>query len=272
MLKNKFMTVFIALILIASGEVKGQYQATLTLPDTSAAKGDTIDVAIQVSTSYEIGLAQFIIEFDTTVVQFIDAVNGADAAGFVLSKNLNLPFPPTSSAANKNILLQLSGGGISSFTGQDKKIAVISFIVKNSTGSTPLIFDQTSNHTFLSSTTLTDISGGNINFIDGSISCLSTEISNTKNWPAPMKFNLMQNYPNPFNPRTTIEFTLPEASFVTLKIFDATGREVKTILNEKLSAGTHRIDFDAGNLPSGVYFYQIKTKEKCAGKKFILLR
>ncbi|NOZ62630.1 MAG: T9SS type A sorting domain-containing protein [Calditrichaeota bacterium] len=271
MLKYKFIAVFFALI-VFSGAVRGQYLATLNLPDTTAAHSDTIDVAIKVSTTYEIGLAQFILEFDTTVVRFIDAHSGADAASFVMSKNMNLPFAPTSSSANGNFLLQLSGGGTSTFSGQDKEVAVTTFVVKSASGTTPLIFDPAANHTFLSTTTLTDISGGDINFINGSITSMSSDVKNPENFTAPKNFLLRQNYPNPFNPTTTIQFELPALSFVNLKIFDAMGREIRTLLREKLPAGQHRIVIDAEDLPSGVYFYRLQAAGKSATKKLILLR
>ncbi|MBI4811698.1 MAG: T9SS type A sorting domain-containing protein [Ignavibacteriales bacterium] len=79
-----------------------------------------------------------------------------------------------------------------------------------------------------------------------------------RGWQQPMEFALHQNYPNPFNPITTIEFELPEESFVTLKIYNTLGQEVATILDhEVMDAGTQEIEFDASHLSSGVYFYRI---------------
>jgi hypothetical protein len=74
----------------------------------------------------------------------------------------------------------------------------------------------------------------------------------------PQAFALNQNYPNPFNPTTTISFTLNQPALVTLKIYNILGQEVATLLNrESFDDGTQEIDFDANNLPSGVYFYHI---------------
>jgi hypothetical protein len=70
----------------------------------------------------------------------------------------------------------------------------------------------------------------------------------------PSSFVLEQNYPNPFNPSTTISYELSANSYVTLKVYDALGREVKTLLHEREAAGSHSIVFNAGSLPSGVYF------------------
>jgi hypothetical protein len=73
----------------------------------------------------------------------------------------------------------------------------------------------------------------------------------------PTTFTLYQNYPNPFNPSTIIRYDLPESGFVQLIVFDALGREVKKLVNEKQNAGIFNITFDGSNLPSGVYFYRI---------------
>jgi hypothetical protein len=75
----------------------------------------------------------------------------------------------------------------------------------------------------------------------------------------PQKFRLDQNYPNPFNPTTTISFSLPSKSFVTLKIYDVLAKEVATLVNDELPAGTHSLTWNAGGAPSGVYFYQFQA-------------
>ena len=91
------------------------------------------------------------------------------------------------------------------------------------------------------------------------------------------KLALEQNHPNPFNPSTTIRFYLPEASFVTLKIYDASGREIATLVNEVRSDGTHSIDWNGKNsigtpMHSGVYFYELRTERGLESKKMILIR
>lgn len=89
---------------------------------------------------------------------------------------------------------------------------------------------------------------------------------------SPNKFELEQNYPNPFNPSTTIRFTIPEKSNVTLKVFDMLGREVTTLVNEVKNAGTHKVTFDASNLTSGMYLYTINAGNFTATKKMILVK
>ncbi|HYQ86636.1 MAG TPA: T9SS type A sorting domain-containing protein [Bacteroidota bacterium] len=74
----------------------------------------------------------------------------------------------------------------------------------------------------------------------------------------PGEFAIRQNYPNPFNPSTTIEFNLPEASIVTLKVYNVLGQEVATLLNrEEMDEGAQSVEFNAANMPSGVYFYRL---------------
>lgn len=85
-------------------------------------------------------------------------------------------------------------------------------------------------------------------------------------------FVLHQNYPNPFNPRTYISFSLPSRSFVSLKVFDALGREVSILLSEELPAGNYSRQWNATGLPSGVYFYRLQAGSFSDTKKLVLLR
>jgi photosystem II stability/assembly factor-like uncharacterized protein len=88
----------------------------------------------------------------------------------------------------------------------------------------------------------------------------------------PDNYILSQNYPNPFNPVTNIEFSVPSASFVKLVIFDITGREIETLVNAELKAGVYKIDWNAVNYPSGVYFYKVVTEDFIETKKMILVK
>jgi len=86
------------------------------------------------------------------------------------------------------------------------------------------------------------------------------------------EYRLNQNYPNPFNPSTTISFTIPTASIVSLKVFNVLGKEVATIINENKSAGNYSFNFNATGLSSGVYFYQLTTDNFTSTKKFTLMK
>jgi hypothetical protein len=85
-------------------------------------------------------------------------------------------------------------------------------------------------------------------------------------------FFLNQNYPNPFNPSTTISFTIPSRSLVTLKVFDLLGKEVTTIFSKEISAGNHSTQWNASNIASGVYFYRLQSGSFVDIKKLLLLR
>ncbi len=87
-----------------------------------------------------------------------------------------------------------------------------------------------------------------------------------------LDFSLSQNYPNPFNPSTTIKYEISELSFVTLKVYDVLGKEVATLVNEELEAGEYEIDFIAGDLPSGIYFYTFRSGFFVKTKKMLMLR
>jgi hypothetical protein len=96
----------------------------------------------------------------------------------------------------------------------------------------------------------------------------------------PATYALLQNYPNPFNPSTKINFNIPQNAFVTLKVYDVTGRMVGNLVNQNLSAGKFEYEWNANNMPSGVYFYTLKAGDPSTGsgqsfiqtKKMVLLK
>jgi len=85
-------------------------------------------------------------------------------------------------------------------------------------------------------------------------------------------FNLHQNYPNPFNPITTIRYSLEMNSEVIISIYDVTGREVAKLVDDNISAGEHEVQWDASEMASGLYIYQLKTDSFTHTKKMILLK
>lgn len=88
----------------------------------------------------------------------------------------------------------------------------------------------------------------------------------------PKDFFLAQNYPNPFNPSTKIKFGLAEESSVIIEVYNILGEEIKTLVNEELSPGTFTTNFDADDLPAGIYFYTIRTEKFIETKKMILMK
>lgn len=89
---------------------------------------------------------------------------------------------------------------------------------------------------------------------------------------APDKFSLSQNYPNPFNPVTNITLQIAVSGLVSLKVFDLTGREVLSLVNEVLNTGIYKVDMNAADLPSGVYLYRLETGKFSETKKMILIK
>ena len=97
----------------------------------------------------------------------------------------------------------------------------------------------------------------------------------------PKEFVLYQNYPNPFNPTTKIKYTIPQSviaretkqsHLVSLKVYDILGNEVATLVNEEKPAGSYEVEFSAIDLPSGIYFYQMKAGSFVKTKKMVLIK
>jgi len=84
-------------------------------------------------------------------------------------------------------------------------------------------------------------------------------------------FNI-SNFPNPFNPTTTITYVLPQATFVSIDVYDRLGRQVTTLVDQNQDAGEHSVEFNASEFPSGIYFYRIKTPEKTEVKKMLFTK
>ncbi len=93
-----------------------------------------------------------------------------------------------------------------------------------------------------------------------------------KNNDIPHEYVLKQNYPNPFNPSTKIEYSVPEKSFVIIRLYDILGREINTIVNEFKIEGKYTVEFDGSHLPSGVYFYRLTAGDFKSTKKMVLLK
>ncbi len=89
---------------------------------------------------------------------------------------------------------------------------------------------------------------------------------------SPSGYSLSQNYPNPFNPSTKIQYSIPQSSNVTIKVFDILGNEIKTLVNEEKPIGTYKITWYAENLPSGIYLYKLQAGNFIETKKMILLK
>jgi Secretion system C-terminal sorting domain len=88
----------------------------------------------------------------------------------------------------------------------------------------------------------------------------------------PDKFVLQQNYPNPFNPSTTISYSIPQSNLVQLNVYDILGSKIAVLVNKEQSVGNYKVEFNASNLTSGIYFYRLQSGNFADTKKLILLR
>jgi hypothetical protein len=106
------------------------------------------------------------------------------------------------------------------------------------------------------------------------ISFSSTENTTSveDNSMAPKEFSLAQNYPNPFNPATNLEFRISETGFVSLKVFELSGREVQALVNNVMTAGEYKMTFDGSGLSSGIYLYRLSTKGVSRTRKMVITK
>jgi hypothetical protein len=111
-----------------------------------------------------------------------------------------------------------------------------------------------------------------VTLLKGTIKALGGVVSVEESKEVPTNYALYQNYPNPFNPTTNIKFSLPKASHVKLTVYDVLGKEVQTLVNNQLSAGTHTIAFNGANLASGVYLYRIESGDFVQVNKMLLVK
>jgi len=96
--------------------------------------------------------------------------------------------------------------------------------------------------------------------------------SGIKDFSIPTEYILNQNYPNPFNPSTTIKYEIPEISLVSIKVYDVLGSEVVTLIDEEQTVGSYEVEFNATELPSGIYFYKLYAGDFVSTKKMILVK
>lgn len=178
------------------------------------------------------------------IVEFLDAQDMPVAAG-------SAEFGETSGGYTQFIMnLDYTGG-----SGQPAAQAIIVFTIWPSSES------QTDSLTVGSYFLIDDLEFDNV-----------SNISEGNFGDSPKSYHLTQNYPNPFNPSTTIEYDLPKASNVSIEVYNTSGQKITTLLNKKMAAGNHEVEFNAANLSSGVYFYRIQAGEFHDVKKMILLR
>ena len=146
----------------------------------------------------------------------------------------------------------------------DGSSTVVTYI--NSTNSNPFTLTATSPGNYI----VNAGRSGPLRWDSASVNIVITGVNgNSSN---PTNFMLYNNYPNPFNPTTIIKYSIPEASFTSLIIYNELGKEVSTLVNETKSAGTYEVEFNASNLSSGVYYYKLQAGSFTETKKMILAK
>ncbi len=110
--------------------------------------------------------------------------------------------------------------------------------------------------------------------VDGTVIAFPVDVTSVElvGSTIPDKFELTQNYPNPFNPSTQISFSIAEAQFASLKVFNSIGQEVATLVNGEVKPGVYNVSFNAAGLPSGTYFYRLVTNSFVGTKKMMLVK
>jgi len=134
-------------------------------------------------------------------------------------------------------------------------------------GATLELIDSGSDNTLGTSWMASSRLGGTPGWENGTIPTSVDEETNIVD-----SFILAQNYPNPFNPSTTINFSIPKSTQVELTVFNMLGQKVKTLINENLPSGNHSVNFNALNLSSGIYLYQLKTPTVTKSQRMVLLK
>lgn len=196
---------------------------------------------------------------DKVILNFVDTkvlkVTGINITAAVLAPKTILDFP-TGLITGQVIVKCLYGAGqmnLSPFTGnitRDTTIANFATVLEATNNSMPnFMVVPNASSIVTSNPTPSNIKGSS---------------------DMPESFNLMQNYPNPFNPSTTITFSIAKNEVVNVTIFNIMGEEITTIVNREFEAGTHSIQFNAGNLASGVYLYRMTSPSFSSTKKMIL--
>jgi formylglycine-generating enzyme len=112
----------------------------------------------------------------------------------------------------------------------------------------------------------------NLGFRCVSLQSLSTAAPRADGSSLPGEFTLERNYPNPFNPSTLIRYSVPRTVQVSIKVFSALGQQVALLVNEQKSPGNYQVQWNASNVPSGIYFYRLQAEDKIETKKMVLLR
>jgi Leucine-rich repeat (LRR) protein len=202
-------------------------------------------------------------------------------ASYITTSTSSLTFGDVSINNTKDLIVTITNNGSSNLTISSIDITGTGFTIVSGGSSGTLVgfascdvvvrFSPTATGAYTGSITLThnaSCSPHTINLTgNGVIPTLVEEPTEL-----PTAYNLAQNYPNPFNPSTKIEYSLPEASMVRLAVYNSLGQEVTSLVNEYKDAGKYIVDFNASNLPSGIYLYKIQAGNFNKTQKMVLMK
>ncbi len=218
----------------ADDNLFGQFSATLYVGTDDGTAWDSLDVSIIVTPVNDAPVAEFAANIDGSMVTFTDLSSDA---------------------------IDMDAGGIVSWAWD--------FGDGNTSTEMSPVYDYGTTGDFTVTLMVTD-NGGLTNDFTGTVEIVS--VSNEVFGGVPTDFAIEQNYPNPFNPSTNINYSLPEASKVSIVVYDMLGQKVAELVNAEQSAGYHTISFDASALSSGMYMYQIRAGAFTQTKKMMLIK
>ena len=233
--------------------------AHVSVPNASASPGDTVAVPVVVGdlTELDVRTAHFILSFDGSILTALSA--GLDDSTIPPSAVWDVVY----NTSQEHISVTMAGGD--SLTGGGNLVKITFLIVDScqANQTSPLHFE-----TFV-------FNGGNPSAVteDGLFTCVVVGISDQgRNEFSPKSFTLFQNVPNPFNATTIIRYRLPEKAKVTLWIYNLRGQRVSSLVNNVQNPGDYRIQWDARDLPSGVYFARLQANQFISIRKILLIK
>ncbi len=282
---NVKVVIWMMLLVLIVATQTFAYTGIVSIDTVSAQAGQKIIVPIRLSNSDQpisgISIPLKIMSPYLTVdsVSFSGAVKPADFVGYVyptgaIGDTVEVTYSPSFTFP---IPVMSVNSGL---------IATLHITVSSSTPAGFIPIDSISIDTFISDggpsnvrywkkVNATDNLGNTIlpGFIGGGVQVrMPTDIGDDNPNGLPTGFGLSQNYPNPFNPATLIEFALPKTGNVRLEVFNILGQSVSILIDRKLEAGHHQVEFDASKLPSGVYFYRLSHLSGVETKKMTLVK
>jgi len=246
--------VLISLLFILANNIIGQ-DAIISIPNIGEVENSEVLIPINITSLNNVGSLTLKIKFNSNIISY---------TGVVENNTITSGFFDTGTTGNSIVTVSWFG---SSSINLDGKLFDLKFNYLG--GSSPIEFDFIEITNDRSIVYSVDINDGSISDYVNSIDINTFDILKV--------FSLDQNYPNPFNPSTAIKFSLLDNSMVELTIFNLAGQKVQTLINSEISAGSHKVVFDASELPGGVYFYRIiVSKNKYLNfvnsKKMVLIK